>query len=332
MRARGIGSVLASEKIILPLTVVYFLTVLPLAPDILRQRNLLDIAANVMPLLIVAVGQTCVLISGGIDLSVTSIISVASITGAAVMSGDGGLLAGSPLAAPGAFVAMVGVGAVIGAANGVAVALLGMPAFMVTLATMIFAGGLAVWATGAETIGDLPNAFVFLGFGDVLGVPAGAFVALTGSLLVWLLLERTIAGRWLRAVGHSQRAARASGVPVRRVLVLAYITSGACAGLAAILYTARLETGSPVLGERLLLDIIGAVVIGGTSLFGGTGRVSWTLWGVLFMTVMSNSLEMLELTFAQITIAKGTLILLAALLDAWRQRVRKARPATGATA
>ena len=135
-----------------------------------------------------------------------------------------------------------------------------------------------------------------------------------------LVLSRTVFGHWLRAVGLNPRTARVSGVPADAVVVGAYVASGVLAAAGSVLYTARLETGSPVLGQRLLLDVVGAVVIGGTSLSGGKGRVSWTLSGVLFLVVLDNALNLLGFSHFAIMMAKGGVILAAAFLDTARNR------------
>jgi ribose transport system permease protein len=140
------------------------------------------------------------------------------------------------------------------------------------------------------------------------------------ALFAEVMLSRAVFGRWLYAIGHNAETARVSGVPVEGVLLSAYIACGVFAAAASVLYSARLETGSPVLGQRILLDVIGAAVVGGTSLFGGKGRVAWTLFGVLFLTLLDNALNLLGLTHFAIMMVKGAVILLAALLDATRQR------------
>jgi ribose/xylose/arabinose/galactoside ABC-type transport system permease subunit len=162
----------------------------------------------------------------------------------------------------------------------------------------------------------LPASFVALGRNAALA----AAVAIGATAAADVLLERTLLGRWLRAVGFNPRAARVAGVPVERVVVAAYAASGAFAALASILLTARLETASPTHGRQLLLDVIGAAVIGGTSLAGGVGRVRWTLLGVLFLAMAGNGLTLLNLSEFTITIVKGLVIVAAALLDAWRPR------------
>jgi ribose/xylose/arabinose/galactoside ABC-type transport system permease subunit len=140
------------------------------------------------------------------------------------------------------------------------------------------------------------------------------------AAVIHVVLTRTLGGRWLYATGLNARAARISGVPVGRVVVCTYVASGALAAVASILYTARLETGSPTLGREILLDVIGATVIGGTSLFGGRGKVLWTTMGVLLFTLISNTLNLIGLGDDRAMIVKGCAILLAAALDWVRHR------------
>jgi ribose/xylose/arabinose/galactoside ABC-type transport system permease subunit len=241
------------------------------------------------------------------------------------MSGDHGFLAGHPLAAPAALAAILAAGAVVGFFNGACIAWLRMPAFMVTLTTMMFFSGFAIWlakkAVNAESIYNLPPAFLVIGAKPWIG----AALAICATIAAHLLLSRTLLGRWLYAVGHNPRASLVSGVPVGGVVVSAYVISGLFAALASILLTATLETGSPNHGKALLLDVIGAAVIGGTSLFGGKGKVLWTCYGVLFLSLLGNGLNQLNFSDSMITIIKGSVILLAALLDHWRTRFASAQ-------
>jgi ribose/xylose/arabinose/galactoside ABC-type transport system permease subunit len=293
-------SLVLSEYFVLAATAAYVAVMAPLAPEILAIDTWRDILAAMIPLLVVAVGQTFVLIIAGIDLSAPSILAVASVVGAAAITGDGGLLAGAApwLLVPLGVLAFLAVGGAVGAFNGVCVARVGMPAFIVTLTTMMFFSGAAIWFTSAYTdsgssIGNLPREFVLLGQGRVLGLPVSLLIAVAVVLAAHVVLQHSLYGRWLFAIGLNPRAAEVSGVPVRRVVFWAYVVSGLCAGLAAVLYTGRLETGSPVLGQRILLDIVGAAVIGGVSLFGGRGKVLWTVYGALFLTVVDKGLSLL---------------------------------------
>lgn len=311
---------LKSEYLVLLLCGVYFAAVAPFAPGLASPANMANILSAMLPLLVVATGQTLVLIAAGIDLSVTSIIAMASVTGAMVMTGDGGYLAGSPLAAPAGVLVMLLVGAAIGVLNGAVITAFRMPPFIVTLTTMMFFSGAAIWLTGSESLYNLPPGFV------VVGRNVWTTAALAGgvTLLAHLATTRTLYGRRLHAVGYNERAALISGVPVNRVTLLTYMASGLCAASAAVLITGRLETGSPVHWRNNLLDVIGATVIGGTSLYGGRGKVVWTVFGVLFLTILDNSLNLLNLSYFTIMMVKGSVILFAAVLDAARTRAGEA--------
>jgi len=305
-----------SEYLVLLLCAVLVTALAPFTPGLVSVQNFADVLGNLSPLLIVALGQTIVLIAGGIDLSVTSVIALTSVAGAAVMNAAHGWLGGHPLAVPAGVCLMLLLGALVGAGNGLAVTKLRMPAFIVTLTTMMFFSGLAIWLTKSKGIAGLPSSFTVIGGRLWLALS----IALGVAALSHLFLSRSLFGQWLFAVGHNPRAAHVSGVPVDGVLIGAYTVSGLLAGAASVLYTARLETGSPVLGQRILLDVIGAAVIGGTSLFGGKGKVAWTIGGVLFLTLLDNALVLRGLSHFSVMMAKGGVILFAALLDALRNR------------
>jgi len=315
------NKVVGSEYFVLLLCLTAFAAFAPFTPGFVTSDNLWSILISCLPLLLLATGQTIVLITAGIDLSVTAIIGLSSIVGALVMGGDQGWLRGNPAAMPVALVAMLATGALVGFFNGACIAWLRMPAFIVTLTSMMFFSGLAVWlaktTVNAESIYNLPTTFLALSRHAWLA----ALLAVLATLTAHLLLSRTLVGRWLYSVGHNPRASLVSGVPVSGVTVNAYVLSGLFAAMAAILLTARLETGSPNHGKALLLDVIGAAVIGGTSLFGGKGKVLWTVYGVIFLSLLGNGLNLLNLSDFLITIIKGAVILIAALLDVWRNKL-----------
>lgn len=303
-----------SEYLVLILCGVLFVALAPFTPGLVSGDNFVNLLGNLAPLFIVAVGLTVVLISGGIDLSVTSTIALSSVFGGLVMNGETGWLSGHPLAVPVGVMAMLVLGAMVGAGNGIAIAKFRMPAFMVTLTSMMFLSGLAIWLTRSKNIPELPRGFTNLG--SRLWITVLIATAVGG--LIALILARSLFGRWLYAVGQNSRTAHVSGVPVDGVVIAAYVVSGIFAATASLIYTARLETASPVLGQRILLDVIGATVIGGASLFGGKGKVQWTLFGALFLTLLDNALNLLGLSHFIIMMVKGAVILIAALLDVGR--------------
>ena len=350
--------VLLSDSFVLFLTLAAFLVLWIFLPHLGSVRNLSNLSSNVWPLLVLVIGQMFVLIVGGIDLSQTSIMAITSVCGALMMtsgldpelfatnplwgiliSEQGGPLSGSLLAVPAGIAVMLGIGTLIGLGNGLAVARFKMPPFMVTLVSMFFFSGLAIFVTRSENVRNLPASFLALGQSYLGQVPAGRgsvglvpysfFVGIALALAAWLVLARTILGRWFYAVGMNRRAATVSGAPTDRVIVCAYAISGFCAALGSVLYSARLGAGRPTVGENVLLDIIGAAVIGGISLFGGKGKVHWAFYGVLFFVLLDSSLYMLNFKFYTVNIVKGAVILVAALLDVLRNRVRAGGTPTG---
>jgi ribose/xylose/arabinose/galactoside ABC-type transport system permease subunit len=304
---------LGSRLLVVWLMAGYLAVLLPVRPEVASPTFLLNLLIGALPLLVVAVGQLFVLLVGGIDLSVAAVISLASVVGARVLVGDGAVLP--------AVAGMAAVGMAAGAFHGVAVAVCGLPAFLVTLSSMMFLDGLAKWITQARPITGLPAEFLNLSRGSWLGVPGAVWGTAVVVVVAHTLLRQTVAGRQLVAVGHNARAAVVSGVPVVRVVVLAYVVCGLFAAAATVLYMGRLGAGkADLLPPELLIDVVGALVLGGASLRGGRGSVPGTALGVLFIALVDKSLPLLDLGHGPVLIAKGGIILLAALADALRSR------------
>jgi ribose/xylose/arabinose/galactoside ABC-type transport system permease subunit len=362
--ARRAGDLLLSDYFVLYLSIGFFLALVAFLPTLSNPANLANLLSNMWPLLVVAIGQTFVLTIAGIDLSQGAVAGLVSVVVAMLIAtaappqvlGDapiwglflteaGGWLGAAPWGVPVAILAVVALAALIGLLNGVAVAVFRMPAFMVTLVAMIAIAAFAIWLTQSNNIRELPESFIALGKGALVSLYFGvaeesqvarrelhAFVtwpmviALGVALVAHVALNRTVFGRWVFAIGINRRAAEISGVPVRRVIVAVFVISAVCAAIASILYTARLETGRPTLGGgNFLLDVIGATVIGGTSLFGGKAKILWTFFGVLFFVLLSNTLNLMNLSAFHIDMAKGGVILAAALLDVARTRLVRER-------
>jgi ribose/xylose/arabinose/galactoside ABC-type transport system permease subunit len=353
-RRSPLARVLLSDWFVLWLSLAYFVALMPFLPTLVTSANVANLLSNSWPLVVVALGQTFVMTIGGIDLSQGAVMGITSTLGAAVaataadpdvlskapiwgllISEEGGVLAGNVWAA---ILVMLLAGAIIGAINGALIAWLDMPPFMVTLVSLITVGAFAIWLTQSENIRNLPETYVALGKGEIVSVYIGpkeesqiprrqihgligyaTLIAIALAIALHLLLERTAFGRQVLAVGANRKAAEISGVPVRRIIVLVFILSALCATVGAVLYSARLEAGRPTLGEgTFLLDVIGATVIGGTSLFGGKGKILWTVLGVLFFVLLSNTLNLMNLSTFHIDMVKGGVILAAALLDVAR--------------
>ena len=329
---RRLGRALITDGFVLILCLVYAVAAYPFVPEIATREVMGDMLSDMMPLLIVAIGQTFVVLVAGIDLSVTAIVSFAAVLGAAILTEDGGM--SGPLAIPCAIAVMMLVGVCIGLLNGAAAVALNMPSFIVTLATRMFFAGAAIWFvtfhSASSSIADLPDAFtniadsvlVTLGVGDsAVALPTTVAIAACVAVLAHVTLRHSVFGRWIYAVGINPRAARVSGIPVALTTVATFMISGGCAAIASVIYTSRLQTGSPIIGENILLDVIGAVVIGGTSLFGGRGQVVWTLFGTLFLVLLDTTMKLLGASLFTVYVIKGSVILVAAAMDTVRVRV-----------
>ncbi|QDW75349.1 ABC transporter permease [Lachnospiraceae bacterium KGMB03038] len=330
-----------SEYFILYLTILCFVCVIPFVPKIITQSNLLNVMSNLWPLLVVAVGQTFVLLLGGIDLSQVSIIGVTSVMGTVLISdsfnegtfastplwgwligADGGPLAGSAMAIPVCILVMLLVGTLIGLFNGYFVAEFKMPPFMVTLVTQMFFLNFAIFLTQSRNVMGLPEGFKEIGKGSLGGIiPYAAILTVTVTVIGWFILAKLVLGKWIYATGANITASVVSGVPTKKVTVFCYAFSGFCAAAGSVIYSARLNMGRPTLGEDLTMDIVGAAVLGGTSLLGGKGKVTWTVFGVLFYTILFNVLNLFNLSYYTINIVKGCVILVAAFLDVVRTKL-----------
>lgn len=289
-------------------------------PRFLTRENLLNIMGQITVIAIVAVGMTLVVVVGGIDLSVGSLIGLSAIVCADWISRHGGgENAGVGSMVVGGLLAVVLCGAV-GTAHGTLVALLGAPPFLVTLGVMLMARGTAQEMTNGESIANLPERFVWLGRDTTWGMPNGVLLMLGLFVAAGLMLRWTVLGRHMLAVGGNIRAARLAGVPVNRVMVTAYTLCGLLAGLGGVVLASQLKSASPTYGEGYELMVIASVVVGGTSLAGGQGGLFGTLVGALLIAVINNGMNLLGISpFAQ-KIVLGSVILMAVLLDRLRRR------------
>jgi ribose/xylose/arabinose/galactoside ABC-type transport system permease subunit len=281
--------------------------ILALATDgFLTSNNLANVLRQNAFTAVLAAGMTFVIVSGGIDLSVGSIVGLAGVLCADTMARGHGIAAG----------VAVGLlaGVAIGIVNGVVVTQLRVPAFIVTLATMLIARGAAFKYTDARTITGLPESFGLLSSGAAASaIIAAVFVA------SWVLLMRTPFGRHVYAVGGNADASVLAGIRLSRVRLLVFMISGACAGMAGVLVASRLNAGYPRAGEFYELDAIAAVVVGGTSLFGGRGSIWGALAGAFFVGVLNNGLNLFRVSPYDQLMVKGAVLLAAACLDRSRR-------------
>lgn len=290
-------------------------------PDFLKADNLLNIANQIAVIAIVAVGMTMVIITGGIDLSVGSLIALAAVVAALLIRDVFGGVAATPLGMTLACAAaMLGCGSV-GLFSGVMVTVCAIPPFIVTLAMMLVASGLAYILAEGQSVYQIPESFVWLGRGSDVGpLPNAVLLMVLLYGLAHVVMSRTTLGRYLYAVGGNREAARLSGVPVRRVLLFAYTASGLLAGLGGVIMASQLKSGSPTYGQMYELYVIAAVVVGGTSLAGGEGRMFGTLIGAFIIAVIQNGMNLTNVESYTQKVVLGLVILGAVLLDRLKQR------------
>ncbi|WP_443113035.1 ABC transporter permease subunit [Herbaspirillum seropedicae] len=275
-------------------------------------ENTMNILRQVAINLVLAAGMTFVILTAGIDLSVGSVLAVSAVLGMQVSLG----------AAPGWAIPMfIFSGLVMGMVNGAMVALLNINAFVVTLGTMTaFRGAAYLLADGTTVLNnDIPS-FEWIGNGDFLHVPWLIWVAVAVVLLSWVILRKTVLGMHIYAIGGNLQAARLTGIRVGLVLLFVYSISGLFSGLAGAMSASRLYGANGNWGSGYELDAIAAVVLGGTSLMGGVGSIWGTVVGALIIGVMNNGLTILGLSSFWQYVAKGAVIVLAVILDKWRQK------------
>ncbi|MFV0429555.1 MAG: ABC transporter permease [Arachnia sp.] len=273
----------------------------------LSVSNLMNVVRQMAVTAIVAVGMTFVIITGGIDLSVGSIVAVSGVMAASALAATG-----SPALA---VLAGLGVGLVAGLLNGYVTAKFKIAGFITTLAAMQAFRGLGYIYTDGSPIPAQDPGFTILGVGYLLGIPVPVWIMAVAVAAGAIILRRTRFGRYTYAVGGNETAARWTGLPVPRTIAGVYIMTGVLSGLAGVILTARLGSGQPSMGTGLELDAIAAVVLGGTSLAGGRGRISGTVIGCILVAVLSNGLTLLNVSSYWQMVVKGLIIVLAVILD-----------------
>lgn len=279
--------------------------------------NVVTILIAAAPFALVALGQTLVILTGGIDLSVGSVIAVSAMAAAwtAVNAPDALWLA--PIVA-------TGVGMLVGLANGVIVSIFNVPPFVATLGTMTAASGFAFVIGKGAPINGLPGGYGKFANTTLFGLTIPVILMILGFALIWFMLTRTTFGLRVYAVGGNPVAASIAGVHTKRTLIWVYFISGALAGVSGLMISSRVIFGAPTLGSGYELDAIAAVVIGGASLFGGRGKVWGTLLGLLLIQTLNNGLDILVVPAYWQSVIKGSLIVAAVGIDVWAtKRARK---------
>ncbi|NTF16500.1 ABC transporter permease [Agrobacterium tumefaciens] len=283
------------------------------APSFYRLNNVVNVLVQSSIVGILAIGLTFVLVGGGIDLSMPATLALSGILGSLSMQY-------TQQAWVGPFV-MLASGALIGSFNGFAVAYMRMAPFVVTLATMTVVGGAAVWVTGSQSISDYPLEFEDFFLLQILGLPLSVWLFIAIAIMASVTMSRTVFGRFVRAVGFNPVAASLARVPVERVLCLTYTISGVLAAFTGILLVARLGSASASLAsDSLLLDIISACVVGRVSIYGGVGSPLQAAIGAIIVTLISNSLNQLGVSYFASLVIKGAIIVLFVYLDRFVKR------------
>lgn len=287
-----------------------------LFPDFLKPSNLLNVANQISVIAIVAIGMTLVIISGGIDLSVGSQVGLAAVVSclliqewAGGVEADGGGIAGCCL------LTML-LCSLLGLVSGLFITLCDLIPFIVTLSMLWIANGLALHLSGGESIYQVPAAFRDFAMGaHLFGIPNMVALMLLLYVLAHVVMAHTTLGRYLYAVGGNLEAARLSGVPVHKVRLVAYAASGLLAGLGGVILASQHISGTAHFGDKYELYVIAAVVVGGTSLFGGEGQIFGTLIGAFIIAVVQNGMNLLNISAFTQKIVLGLVLLAAVLLD-----------------
>lgn len=282
-----------------------------LSPSFLTTKNIFNVLRQTSVNAIIAAGMTFVILTGGIDLSVGSILAISgAVCASMLVSGTNIIIA--------VIIALV-IGAVVGFLNGFVISKGKLQPFIATLATMTILRGLTLVFTDGKPItlgsGDLAVAFGKIGGGTILGIPTPAIIMIVVFLVCGYVLKNTTMGRHTYALGSNEDAAKLSGLNTDKIKIAVYTASGILSAVAGIIITSRLYSAQPTAGESYELDAIAAVVLGGTSLTGGKGKISNTIVGALIMGVLSNALNLLDVSSYYQMMIKGVVILIAVLLD-----------------
>lgn len=304
-RKRNWSALSLQRQGMLVVLILMFVGASLLTPNFLQINNLRNILRQVAIIGVLAAGQTFVILIAGIDLSVGNLVSLTGslAAGFAKINIALGVLAGLLS------------GSVVGLVNGVVVAKGRVQAFIVTLGTMSIAQGLALLYTGGFPIFDLPPNFEFIGSGTILSIPLLVVIMVVVYLVCLFILRQTKFGHYIYSLGGNEEATRLSGINTDFIKIMAYVISGAAAGLGGVMLAARIGVGMPTMGTGYELQAIAAVVIGGTSLAGGRGGIIGTLIGTLIMGIISNVMNLMNVTAFWQYIVIGSIIVLAALIN-----------------
>lgn len=294
------------------LLVVLFFTLM--SDNFFSSYNIMNILRQAAVYAIMGTGMTFVILTGGIDLGQGSVLAFSSVICAMVINATGNMYLG--------ILAALATGALIGILNGVMIAYVRLPAFIMTLGTMYIVRGVTLWITNSTQVNVKgAAAFTFIGQGFLFGIPFPVYIFVIVGALAVFFLTKTSTGRSIFAVGSNVTSARLSGVKVERTLIISYTLSSLCVALAGVVYLARLTAAQPTAGNGYEMEAIAAAVVGGTSLAGGEGGVLGTLIGAIIITIIRNGLVIIGVGSYFTQIVVGVIIVIAVTFDVVRQRV-----------
>ncbi|MEN9518946.1 MAG: hypothetical protein RLZZ381_1534 [Cyanobacteriota bacterium] len=299
---------------ILPILVAICILFALLSPNFLSAGNAVNILRQASINIVLATGMTFVILTGGIDLSVGSILAVSAVVAVLVSL----LPAIGWLAVPAALLT----GLLLGLVNGALITFLNVPPFIVTLGTLTALRGAAYLVANGTTVINRNLNFAWVGNSYIGPLPWLVIIALLTVAVSWFVLRQTVLGVQIYAVGGNERAARLTGIKVSRVLLFVYGVSGLLSGLAGIMSSSRLYSATGLLGQGYELDAIAAVILGGTSFTGGIGTIVGTLFGALIIAVLNNGLTLLNMSYFWQLVVKGLVIIVAVIVDRLRKRSR----------
>ena len=301
-----------NETILPALMVLIALGAGVVEPRFLTLDNLINLARQIVPLLIISVGQAFALISAGLDLSLAAVMSMSGVVGIMVMK-NFGIAAGIG--------AMLITGTTAGFASGFIIAYFRTTPLLVTLGMLSVAQACALILSNGTPIYDVPENYAQqIGFETFIGIPWSVWIAALTTLAGWFLLQHTVFGRYVYAVGSNASAALRSGVEVGRTIMLVYAMSGLCSGICAVVFTAWVGSAQPIAAPNLTLESLAAVVLGGVALTGGSGSMLNVIYGVTMLSMLSNVMNMTGVSAYFQTLIIGIVIILAVVLDRIRRR------------
>lgn len=293
------------RSVLILVTIGIFASIL--SPDFLSVTNLFNVFKQITVAGIVGCGMTFVILTGGIDLSVGSIVGLSGVLSAGALAATG-----NPIVA---VITAIGVGVLCGVANGFFIAQCGIPPFIATLGMMTLLRGCVLVYTKGSPIPVKVDSYKWLGKGSILGIPIPVIILIVLLLIAHYILTQTPFGRSVYAFGGNKEASRLSGIAVKKIEWLVYVINGLLCGAAAIVLTARLGSAQSTSGEGIEMDAIAAVILGGTSLSGGVGFVLPTVVGAMIMGIIDNILTLMNVNPHATNIVKGAVILIAVLID-----------------